>query len=289
MRSTLRAPLALFAVLCSVHLPVSADGGAGAGTAELHLSLAPGPLRLALPSPNGSRLAVIGGSGEEGREHTVLVVNGSCGGDSLRVVTLSRSAPYPRRPEDVPVDYLRLQWSPDGTRLYALGSVYELREEGGAPVARALRTVPKPVLDFRFGPGDRAAGIGVREARRREIRKGEEAFCVIMEYAMYPLDGDLVAPIAPREKSGIAWVPGEYPDPPALEWEPDGKLLIFYPYHYITERFEAGKERSEVKDLRPTPRAEPGMGPFEFSRPCSRTWTLVSDGRSDRVILDRRD
>lgn len=277
--------LAHLAVLGLILLPARAV----ARTEELRLALAPGPLRLALPSPDGSRLAVIGGPGEEGREHTVFVVDASCGGDSLRSVTLSRSAPYPKRPEEVPIDYLRMQWSPDGTLLYALGSVYQLREDGGVLVARALRTVPKPMLDFRFGPADRAAGIGVSEARRRKIREGEEAFCVIMEYAIYPFEGGLVVPIAPREKSGIAWVPDEYPDAPALEWERDGKLLIFYPYHYITERFEAGKERSEVKDLRPAPRAEPGMGPFKFSKPCSRTWKLVSDGRSDRVILDRRD
>ncbi len=285
MRSTIRAPLTLLAALCLIHLPARA----AARTEELYLSLAPGPLRLALPSPDGSRLAVIGGPGEEGREHTVLVVDGSCRGDSLRVVTLSRSASYLNRPEEMPVDYLRLQWSPDGTHLYALGSVYRLREDGGALVARALRTVPKPVLDFRFGPADRAAGIGVSEARRREVRKGEQGFIVIMEYAIYALDGDLVIPIPPREKYGVAWLPKEYPDAPALEWEPDGKLLLFYPYHYITERFEAGKERDEIKDRRPTPRAEPGMGPFAFSKPCARTWTLVSDGRSDRVILDRRD
>jgi hypothetical protein len=272
-------------VLVLIQVPARA----AARTEEIHLSLAPGPLRLALPSPDGTRLAVIGGSGEEGREHTVFVVDGPCGADSVRVVTLSRSASYPNRPDGLPVDYLRLQWSPDGTHLYAMGSVYRLLEEGGALVARALRTVPKPVLDFRFGPADRAAGIGVREARRREVRKGQEAFCVIMDYAIYPFGGDLVIPITPREKYGALWLPAENPDAPALEWEPDGKLLIFYPYHYITERFEAGKERSEVKDRRPAPRAEPGMGPFAFSKPCSRTWKLVSDGRSDRVILDRRD
>ena len=188
--------LAHLAVLGLILLPARA----AARTEELRLALAPGPLRLALPSPDGSRLAVIGGPGEEGREHTVFVVDGSCGGDSLRAVTLSRSAPYPKRPEEVPIDYLRLQWSPDGTLLYALGSVYQLREDGGVLVARALRTVPKPVLDFRFGPADRAAGIGVREARRREDPQGQEAFCVIMEYAIYPFDGGLVVPIAPREK-----------------------------------------------------------------------------------------
>jgi hypothetical protein len=285
MRITMRAPLALFAVLFLVQLPARA----AARTEEIHLSLAPGPLRLALPSPDGARLAVLGGSGEEGREHTVFVVDCPCGADSARVVTLSRSAPFPKRPDEAPIDYLRVQWSPDGTLLYALGSVYRLQEEGGALTARALRTVPKPVLDFRFGPADRAAGIGVREARRREVRKGQEAFCVIMEYAIYPFDGDIVIPITTREKFGALWLPEENPDAPVLEWEPDGKLLIFYPYHYITERFEAGKERSEVKDRRPAPRAEPGMGPFAFSKPCARTWKLVSDGRSDRVMLDRRD
>ena len=44
MRSTLRAPLTLLAALRLIHLPARA----ATRTEELHLSLAPGPLRLAL-------------------------------------------------------------------------------------------------------------------------------------------------------------------------------------------------------------------------------------------------
>jgi hypothetical protein len=250
---------------------------------EVPVPLAPGPLRLALPSPDGTRLVVAGGPGVQGREHTVIVLDLGCGRDSVRTVTLSRSAPYDTVPAGVPEDFVRLQWSPDGRRVFALGGIYEITDAGGALSAKLLRRTPKPLLDFRFGPGGGAAGVAMRYAEEKQITRSRRGFVVGLEYAMYPLDRELVIPIPPREKYGAAWITREWPDPPALEFEGDGKLLIFYPYHKITERYAPGKVRKEVKNERPTPRPEPGLGPFTFKKPCRRAWTLIADGKSDRV------
>lgn len=247
------------------------------------MNLAPGPFRIALPSPDGTRLAVAGGPGVQGREHTVIVLDLACGRDSVRVATLSRSAPYDSLPARVPEDFVRLQWSPDGRRLFALGSVYELTDSGGALTGKLLRRVSKPLFDFRFGPGDEAAGVAMRYAEEKQITRSRRGFVVALEYGMYPLDRNLVIPIPPREKYGEAWITAEWPDPPAVDFDRDGTLLIYYPYHRITERFAPGRTREEVKDRKPAPRAEPGLGPFAFKKPCRREWTLIADGRSDRV------
>ncbi len=258
-------------------------GALAASEFEVPVNLAPGPVRLALPSPDGTRLVVAGGPGVAGKEHTVMVVDLACGRDSARVVTLSRSAPYDPVPAGVPEDFLRLQWSPDGRRVYALGGVYEISEKEGALTGKLLRRTPKPLFDFRFGPGDDAAGVAMRYAEERQITRSRKGFVVGIEYAMYPLDRELVIPIPPREKYGVAWITEEWPEPPILDYDADGRLLIFYPYHRITELYAPGGVRDEVKDRRPAPRPEPGLGPFRFKKPCSREWTLIADGKSDRV------
>ena len=272
----------MLAVLAGVLAPVA---DAGAAEEEILVRLAPGPLRLALPSPDGSRLAVIGGPGRPDADHTVVVVERTCDGDSVRVATLSRGARIEVAPEDVPLDYLLLQWSPDGQRLFAAGVVYELIEKNGELAGKVLRRVPRPVFDFRFGTGTKAAGVAAVEARTRPVQTGREAFVVTLEYALYPLDKSLVNVIPPREKVGGFWVPEDWDQFPAVQWEEDGGLLLFYPYRMVTERYVQGKARDEIKDRRPAPRAEPGEGPFKFKDPCRIEWKLISDQKSSRVRI----
>ncbi len=283
MRTSIRPSPGLLVFLIVAGSLAAAVSSAPAAEDEIILRLAPGPLRLALPSPDGSRLAVIGGPGRPDADHTVLVLERPCDRDTVRTVTVSTGARIPATPDEVPLDYLLLQWSPDGTKLFAAGSVYELRDEDGALLSKRLRAVPKPVFDFRFGPGKEAAGVAAVEARRRKVQADREAFVVTLEYAVYPLDRSLVLPIPPREKLGGFWVPEDWDQFPAVEWEADGGLLLFYPYRKITERYMRGKARDEVADRRPSPRAEPGTGPFRFEEPCRIEWKLVSDKKSDRV------
>ena len=261
---------------------------ARAGQAEIALRLAPGRLRLALPSPDGRRLAVLGGKGEAGPGHTVIVLDYPCGADSVRRLTVTRSASFTPTPPKVPTSYLALQWSPDGTRLFAAGVVYEITEDGGKLAAKNLYTLERPVLDFRFGPGEKAAGVEVEYARVREIRRGEQALVVKLAYRIYSLKQGIAAPVQAPEKYAIAWVPKEWPPPPAVSWEPDGGLLLFYPYHDRTEYLKPGKARRTIQDRRPSPRAEPGLGPFRFREPCDTEWTLLPGPPADRVRVKRR-
>ncbi len=273
-------------VLLAALLLLAAAGSARASrTLEIPVPLAPGDFRIALPSPDGSRLAVMGGPGAAGREHTVLVVEGGCDAESLRVIPVSRSAAFVPAPEGVPMDFLRLQWSPEGDRLYAAGAVYALQEGEGEVSARKLRPVPLPVFDFRFGPGGKAAAVAFKSGKFQKISAGRESFVIRLEYGLYPLDKGLVLPIPPRETYGAAWIPEDWPQEPSLQWEPGGTLLIHYPYHDLTERYAPGKTRDAVEDTAPAPRPEPGSGPFTFETPCRAAWTLVSAPGSDRVRL----
>jgi len=279
MSNLVRAVLAV--ALC---LPASASLGA---SVDVAVDLLPGDYLVALPSPDGARLAVIGGPGVAGREHTVVVVDLPCEGGEPRTATLSRSAPFAATPEDVPREFVILQWSADGTKLFAAGSVYGMSESEGALAGTKLFTIERPVFDFRFGQGETAAGVEF-VAKGRRTFKGGEKFIIELQYTLYRLNHRLAQPIDPREKNGTLWAPVDWHDPPAVSWEPDGKLLIFYPYHAVTERYEPLKVREEVEDARPVPRAEWGKGPFKTEGGCRRTWRLVKEGTAVLVRIETR-
>ncbi len=277
----------LAALLLPVLLLVS-SGPAGAAVLETVLDLAPGTVRLALPSPDGTRLAVLGGSGDPAREHVVEVLEVDCKADTVRSVMVSRSARYLAAPDSIPAPYLQLQWSPDGSRLFAAGAVYAISSAGDSLRSRLVRRVPKPVFDFRFGPGDRAAGVMVDGARTVEVTRGRRALVISLAYALFPLDRPLVMPIAPREHYGGDWVPADWEGPPAVSFDPDGALLIFYPYHRVTERYLPGKARDAVAGRRPAPPAEAGTGPFRIKGSCVKSWTPEFSGTGDRVRAETR-
>jgi len=248
--------------------------------------LAPGPVRLALPSPDGSRLAVLGGPGVEERDHTVLVVERDCAGGLTQMAVLANDARYPVEPKELPARYVRLQWSPDGNWLYAAGGVYQMgKDKEGNLTAKRTRALPLPFLDFRFGPGDRGVAIEVPEARVRRARAdGEELFTVTLNYVFVNRVRDLTQTINPPDLQMGYWVPKIWEGPPAVSWDAEGAAVLSYPFQKTFERFLPGKVREPV-DAPPAFRSVLEGTKFETAGECSTRWELVSDNKADRIKL----
>jgi hypothetical protein len=113
-------------------------------------------------------------------------------------------------------------------------------------------------------------------------------FRVRLEYLFVSLTRPADTPITPREERGALWVVKEWEEPPRVEWEPGGPVLIYYPYNRITERFQPGRMRDVVEDVQPGVPEAAGLGPFRFTEPCPTAWTLEASNKSTRVRLDLR-
>jgi len=249
------------------------------GTDEWRIPLLPGDTRLALASPDGSRLVVLGGPGESGREHTVVVLERECGTKAPRGLVVSRSARFDVPPEELPVPFVNLAWSPDGSMLYAGGVIYRIdRDDAGLLVARKLREVKSPLLDFRFGAGDRAVAIKFVEGNVRQVRaSGEKRYTVELEYALLVTGRTIDMPIPLRESLLSQWIVEEE-HPPSVAWDDDASVLLGFAYLDRNERFTPGGPR-EFVDRAPAPRELPGAGPFSFTEPCKTRWELRKDNR----------
>jgi hypothetical protein len=250
------------------------------------VSLLPGELRMALPSPDGTRLAVFGGPGTPGREHTVLVLQRDCGGRITHLARVSGSAVYREPPVEIPALFITLRWSDDGNYLFAGDSAYRLAlDENGELRVDRLRTFREPFFDIRFGPKSRAAGVAYLDSEWKVVHRGEsEDYLVTMEYRFMSLNREIDSTIQPKEKFGKFWIVSEG-DPPALQWRDDGSLLVFYPLNSISETIVPGGARKVLRDVRPQPAPEPGAGPFRYAEPCPGEWRLASDDSGDRVHL----
>jgi hypothetical protein len=248
------------------------------------VDLLPGTVRLALPSPDGSRLAILGGPGSQSRKHAVVVVARDCAAGIVQKITLTADAPFPEEPKELPVPYVRLQWSPDGEWLYALDGVYRItRDPQGNLAAKRTRTLPHPFLDFRFGPGDRVVAIEVPEARKRKARAdGEELFTVTLNYVFVNRVRDLTQAITPPDRQMGFWVPRIWEGPPAVDWDTDGAAILAYPFEDFVERFLPGKVRGPA-EVRPAPRVRLEGRRFETHGDCRTTWELAPDKTSDRI------
>jgi hypothetical protein len=236
------------------------------------------------------RLAVIGGPGEPGREHTVRVLERDCRGNLTQDVLVSGSAPFAEPPREMPAEFVRLAWSADGNWLYAPDGIYRFSpDEDGALRAERTRSLAERFLDFRFGgSANRAAAVRFVEARKRRTRSdGQENFTITVEYLFVHHTRELNLPIKPREEYGVYWIPDNWDGPPAVEVEPDGAMLIFYPMNAISERYRPPQAREAV-DRMPAARAEAGSGPFETGGECPAVWWLETGKKGDRVKVETR-
>lgn len=272
----------LVALACALIVPTSAP----AATVVEPLTLPAGDLRLALPAPTGTRLAILAGTGVAGSPHTVLVVDHPCEGSPTRTLVVRTDASWVPQPDRVPQDILRLQWSDDGTQLYAAGTVFSLREAEGELVADELMKIEQPLLDLRFGAKNTAAGVEFVKAE--EWTNGPEPKWVItVAYNLYRLSRGATQTISPREDRGIYWVPLDWGDGPTVTWDGDA-LLIYYPFHTVTERFVPGKTRDALDMKRPDGPPLASTGPFKLKEPCRITWKLTRQDAVDALEITTR-
>ncbi len=267
MRNTPPVLLSL-ALACLLALPVSTQ----AAGEDIPLEL-PGSYRLALPSPDGSRLAILAGSGEAGKPHTLVVVDRACDAEAARHIVLTEKAVFPKQPEKVPAEFLRLAWSGDGGNLFAAGVIYAMGERNGEFKFAEVYTLERPVFDFRFGLKGYSIGVEFVSAGVRETSTGDK-FIIELDYMRYRPSKKLAQPMDPREAASHLWVPKDWPDYPVVEWDEEGAMVFFYPYQQLTERMIPGKVRDEIKDYIPDGPPEAGEGPFSVDGTCRVRWRL---------------
>ena len=247
------------------------------------VALSPGPIRIALPSPDGSMLAVLGGPGVPGRDHTVLVVGAACDSQPGWVLELSNGARWIEITEEIPVPLVRLAWSEDSKYLFAAGDVYQLTPTEFGISGKRLRSFDNPMLDFRFRQG-RAAMVEFLSGDIRQTRAdGQENYTAHINYQLARLTREVNIPVSPREERAGLWTPNEMEGVPAVGWEDDGALLMYTPFESVTERFIPRKVREKV-DIRIPARPMAGEGPFEAAEGCSGYWDLNISNKSDRVV-----
>ncbi|NNF06819.1 MAG: hypothetical protein HKN21_08660 [Candidatus Eisenbacteria bacterium] len=248
------------------------------------MNLSPGDFRIASADPSGTRVAVLGGSGEEGDEHTLVVLAGDCEGPK-EMLTLSRSIQIvaaPKQAEKVGATYVRLAWSPDGQYLYAPGAIFRLSQTKEGLSFSKTRNAGSRYYDIRLGPAGRAIAVAEESARDRKSTEGEVKFIIELQYLFLFLNREVDQPLKPKEQQGKFWNPALWTVAPSVAWEESGAVLLHYPRNDFTERFQPGKNREQV-DGYPGPRIKASADKITVSGECLGTWELKSSSKATRL------